>query len=269
MTQRDSMEVDIVCVGFGPATAGFLTALSKGMAESGIMLNVLAYERADDIGFGVSGVVTRGRGIRETLPHLDPSAIPMATEVVQEKVAYLLDPHGASRRSAALRAADTLARGLGQTRDLAVELPYIPPFLHKQGGLILSLGQFMQWVGGEIAATGMVQVWPGMPVEEALIEDGAVRGVRLCDQGVAKDGTPDGGYMPGMEIRARLTVVGDGPVGAVGRQLDREFGLPDGHHQREWAVGMKMVVDLPEGSTLQPGTVLHTLGYPEPEIFGF
>ena len=28
-------------------------------------------------------------------------------------------------------------------------------------------------------------------------------------------------------------------------------------------------VDLPEGSGLTPGTVLHTFGYPEPEIFGF
>jgi electron-transferring-flavoprotein dehydrogenase len=162
-----------------------------------------------------------------------------------------------------------MVRGLGQHRDLGVELPYIPPFLHKQGGLVLSLGQFMQWVGGELAMTGMVQVWPGMPVEEALIENGAVRGVRLCDQGVDRNGAPDAGYMPGMEIRAALTVVGDGPVGAVGRQLDREFGLPAGHHQREWAVGMKMVLDLPEGSALQPGTVFHTFGYPEPEIFGF
>jgi electron-transferring-flavoprotein dehydrogenase len=72
-----------------------------------------------------------------------------------------------------------------------------------------------------------------------------------------------------MEIHAALTVVGDGPVGAVGRQLDEEFGLPDGHHQHEWAVGMKMVVDLPEDTSLEPGTVLHTFGYPEPEIFGF
>jgi electron-transferring-flavoprotein dehydrogenase len=32
---------------------------------------------------------------------------------------------------------------------------------------------------------------------------------------------------------------------------------------------MKFVVDLPEDTPLQPGTVLHTLGFPEPEIFGF
>ncbi len=30
-----------------------------------------------------------------------------------------------------------------------------------------------------------------------------------------------------------------------------------------------MVVELPDTCTLEPGTVLHTLGYPEPEIFGF
>jgi electron-transferring-flavoprotein dehydrogenase len=75
--------------------------------------------------------------------------------------------------------------------------------------------------------------------------------------------------MPGMDIRAQLTVVGDGPVGAVGRKLDETLGLPTGNHAREWAVGMKMVVDLPEGCRLKEGTVLHTLGYPEPEIFGF
>jgi electron-transferring-flavoprotein dehydrogenase len=32
---------------------------------------------------------------------------------------------------------------------------------------------------------------------------------------------------------------------------------------------MKMVVDLPPSCSLEPGTVLHTFGFPEPEIFGF
>ena len=96
-----------------------------------------------------------------------------------------------------------------------------------------------------------------------------VVGVRLLDQGVDKKGNPSDGFMPGMDIHAALTVVGDGPVGPIGRQLDEHFGLPDGHHTRDWAVGMKFVVDLPEDTPLKPGTVLHTFGYPEPEIFGF
>ncbi|MCP5118233.1 MAG: 4Fe-4S ferredoxin, partial [bacterium] len=117
--------------------------------------------------------------------------------------------------------------------------------------------------------SGAVQIWPGSPVSEPLIEENRVGGVRLMDQGVDRDGKPADGYMPGMDIRAALTVVADGPVGPVGRKIDEHFGMPDGHTKHEWAVGMKLVVDLPEDTDLEPGTVLHTLGFPEPEIFGF
>jgi len=72
-----------------------------------------------------------------------------------------------------------------------------------------------------------------------------------------------------MDIRAALTVVGDGPVGAISQQLDAAFGLPEGHRRREWGLGMKMVVDLPESADLAPVRYFHTIGYPEPEIFGF
>jgi len=281
---RQRIDADIVCVGFGPATAGFLTTLSKQLVnqdgtpavESAVMPGmppqVLCYERADDIGFGVSGVVTRARGLRASFPGLDPKDIPMAAPVTEEKVVYLLDPIGASRRSRTLRAADACIRalrGLLPFQDGAVELPWSPPFLHKTGGLVLSMGQFMQWVGAQIQSTGAVQIWPGTPVAEALIEDHRVTGVRLLDQGVDKQGKPGDGFMPGMDIHAALTVVGDGPVGPIGQQLDAQFGLPDGHHTRDWAVGMKFVVDLPADTALQPGTVLHTFGFPEPEIFGF
>jgi len=114
-----------------------------------------------------------------------------------------------------------------------------------------------------------VQIWPGMPVAEPLIEGDAVAGVRLADQGTDLQGHPEGGFTPGMDLRAALTVVGDGPVGAVGRKIDAHIGMPQGHESREWALGMKMVIELREDSGLEPGTVLHTIGFPEPEIFGF
>jgi electron-transferring-flavoprotein dehydrogenase len=280
---RQTMETDIVCTGFGPATAGFLSTLAphilnpdgtpaiESPSAPGMPLQVMCYERADGIGFTVSGVVTRARGIRATLPDAKLAEIPMATPVADEKVVYLLDPIGASRRSAALHAADAVVRTVHMGSEHAIELPYSPPFLEKHGGWVFSLGQFLQYVGNELMATGAVQVWPGMPVAEAILDEKGERvcGVRLVDQGVNREGRPDAGFMPGMDIRAALTVVGDGPVGAVGRQLDKQFGLPPGHHQREWALGMKMVVDLPPECTLAPGTVIHTFGYPEPEIFGF
>lgn len=309
------MDADIVCVGFGPATAGFLATLSKQLTnpdgtpvvESAVMPGmppqVLCYERADDIGFGVSGVVTKARALRASFPELETTGIPMAAPVGEEKVLYLLDPHGASRRSATLRLADAFVRAAKFALPFehhALNLPWTPAFLHKHGGMVLSMGQFMQWVGAQVQSTGTVQIWPGTPVKEALIEErGAILenavaadvsplqlnsgklepthvgcyksvvGVRLLDQGVTKTGAPSDGFTPGMDIHAALTVVGDGPVGPIGQQLDTEFGLPPEHHTRDWAIGMKFVVDLPEDTTLKPGTVLHTFGYPEPEIFGF
>ena len=78
------MEVDIACVGFGPAMGGFLTTLTQAWSENpadpafeskaapGMPLQVLCYERADDLAAGVSGVVTRARGIRASFPALEP-----------------------------------------------------------------------------------------------------------------------------------------------------------------------------------------------------
>src|SRR5260370_38601086 len=126
---RTTMDVDFGWVGFGPATAGFLTTLSRQLVNldgspaiesptnPGLPLQVACYERADDIAFGVSGVVTRARGIRATLPELDPRQIPMAGPVTEEKVIYLLDPKRASRRSASLRLGDRLLRMLGLPRN--------------------------------------------------------------------------------------------------------------------------------------------------------
>jgi len=286
--ERQQMSVDIVGVGFGPAMGGFLTTLSRHLltedgtprfesaVSPGMPLQVICYERADGAGFGVSGAVTRGRGIRASFPDADLAQIPMAIPVAEEKLIYLLDPIGASRRSLGMRMADFKTRLLGSlvgARDYAVELPFTPKFMRKHEGLILSLGQFNQWVSDQVTSSGIIQLWPGMPVSEPIIESiaegEAVSGIRLADQGVSLDGAPGEGFMPGMDVRAALTVVADGPVGAVGRQLDAHFGLPAGNHQREWALGMKMVVELREDSGLQPGTVLHTLGFPEPEIFGF
>jgi electron-transferring-flavoprotein dehydrogenase len=282
--ERQTMEVDIACAGFGPAMGGFLTTLTREWTEHpedpafeskampGMPLQVLCYERADDIASGVSGVVTKAKGIRASFPELNPAEIPMAADVKQERVFYLLDPVGASRRSPLLRLGDKVLRAAGSllgVKDHAFELPWTPAFLHKHGGLVLSMGQFNQWIGSQLMGTGLVQIWPGTPVSEPIFSGNGVKGLRLTDQGVDRDGAPADGFMAGMDVLAQLTVVGDGPVGAVGQALDEHLGLPVGHARREWALGMKMVIELPEDSPLEPGTVWHSFGYPEPEIFGF
>ncbi len=281
---RQSMDVDIACVGFGPAMGGFLSTLAPKLlaedgapaVESGVMPGmppqVMCYERADDVSFGVSGVVTQARGIKSTFRDLKPGDIPTAAAVGEERVLYLLDPVGASRRPFLMKTADVFLRmlkGILGIKHHAFKLPWIPKFLRKDNGFVFSLGQFNQWVSGKVMETGLVQVWPSTPVEDVLIEGDKVEGVRLIDQGVDRKGTPSDAFLPGMDIKAALTVIADGPVGPIGQKIDDHFGMPDGHHKREWALGAKMVIELRDGVDLKPGTVLHTFGYPEPEIFGF
>src|SRR3954467_104644 len=91
--ERASIEAGTAWVGFGPATAGFLTTLNRAWMENpadpifeskvapGLPLQVLCYERADDIAAGVSGVVTAAHGIRASFPNLNPADIPMAAPV--------------------------------------------------------------------------------------------------------------------------------------------------------------------------------------------
>ncbi|MEI9976197.1 MAG: hypothetical protein WDO73_31600 [Ignavibacteriota bacterium] len=270
--ERQAMDVDIACVGFGPATAGFLAELSKNLvnpdgspaiesrAMPGLPLQVVCYERADDVGFGVSGVVTRARGIRATLPELNFSQIPMAARVVDEKVVYLLDPIGASRRSLTLRLADRAIRTLHLHRDLGFELPYVPPFLRKDGGLVLSIGQFMQHMAGEISGSGLVQIWPGMPVAEALAE---------------KWGASRESAWP---IRARSWVWiftppsrlwGDGPVGRGGaatRPASWYARRPSSSRVGAWDEVRGRSAGVDEINS-RHGVPHHRLS--EPEIFGF
>ena len=151
------------------------------------------------------------------------------------------------------------------------KLPWTPPFLHKHGGLVLSMGQFMQWVGAQVQSTGTVQIWPGTPVAAGAHRRRTKSSASACStRAWTSKASPADGFMPGMDIHAALTVVGDGPVGPIGQQLDAQFGLPEGHHTRDWAVGMKFVVDLPEDTHARnPAPSCTRSAIPEPEIFGF
>jgi electron-transferring-flavoprotein dehydrogenase len=216
--------------------------------------------------------VTRARSLKSSFPSVDPSQIPLGTKVTREKTVYLADPLGVSRRPLPFQAVDAVMRTFAwllPVQHEAIELPWTPAFLHKSDGWVLSMGQFMQWVSSQVQASGVAQIWPASPVAGVVTQQGAVRGIQLMDQGTDRLGNPAPGFLPGMKVRAALTVVGDGPVGVVGQQLDAASPPSPTGRSDEWAVGMKFVVDLPASSTLQPGTVIHTIGYPEPEIFGF
>ena len=186
------LDADIVCVGFGPAVGGFLTTLTRALATpEGMAISsrampemppqILCYERADDIAFGVSGVVTRGRAIRASFPELnggrDPHGCPRRRREDRLPARSMRRLAPAGPDATGRQGCSKPAAGCSACREHAWELPFCPPFLHKKDGFIFSLGQFNQWVGQQVMMSGLAQIWPSTPVADPIIEDGKVAGV--------------------------------------------------------------------------------------------
>ncbi len=266
----NSIKTNIVCVGFGPASAGFLLTLNEFLSDSGLNSpEIICYERADDLGFSVSGVVSKCKSIKKSIP--DIHSIPLLSEVSSEKLVYLFDPFNASRRSKTLKIFENVLKTLKPktaSETFSFEFPFIPSFMNKKGGYVFSLGQFLSFVGNKIMSSGRIQIWPASPVERPIVENKKIIGVKLVDQGVDKFGNPQTNYLPGLSVYSDLVVLGDGPYGPVGRILDDLFNRKS-HYVEDWALGMKFTLELENDSILEKGSVIHTVGYPEPEIFGF
>jgi electron-transferring-flavoprotein dehydrogenase len=146
-------------------------------------------------------------------------------------------------------------------------LPVVPPPLRNHGCHIGSLSALVRWLAGQVEAEG-VDLFTGFAGQEVLFEGTRVRGVRTGDRGVARDGSAKAGYEPGVDIHARVTIFCDGVRGNLTKQVVERLGLDAAREPQQYAVGLKELWDVPP-DRLEPGTVIHTLGYPlRQEEFG-
>ena len=105
-------------------------------------------------------------------------------------------------------------------------------------------------------------MFAGFAAAEALFDDqGAVKGVRIGDMGVEKNGAPGPNFALGPEIHAKLTIFGEGCRGSVSKQLIRRFELDAGKSPQTYGLGFKELWQLPPGR-VQPGLIQHTVGWP-------
>src|SRR5213075_2364624 len=99
-------------------------------------------------------------------------------------------------------------------------------------------------------------------------ENGRVAGVRIGDKGIDKLGHPKPNYEPGVDVRAKMTILAEGPRGTLTKQLAMMFDLYAGKNPQVYSVGVKELWQLPD-DRFAPGTVIHTLGWPlDMDTFG-
>ncbi|EFX03710.1 electron transfer flavoprotein-ubiquinone oxidoreductase [Grosmannia clavigera kw1407] len=241
--ERESDQVDVCIIGGGPAGLSAAIRLKQLANEAGNEdFRVLLLEKAGEIGAHIlSGAVIQPDAVQELIPNwLDednPDRFEFATPAGKDKMRFL-------------------------TKTMSFPVP-APPQMHNHGNYIVSLNQFVSWLGARAEEVG-VEVYPGFAASEVLYAaDGSVRGVATNDVGIGRDGRPKDSFERGMEFHARVTLFAEGCHGSLTKQVIKRFDLRRDSDLQTYGLGIKEVWDVrPE--VFRRGEIVHSLGYPLP-----
>jgi electron-transferring-flavoprotein dehydrogenase len=253
-SERETLDVDVLFVGGGPAgLAGairlkqLIRAHNETVAREGkgkpLEISVALLEKGREIGsHAISGAVLDPRALRELFPDFQTRGCPLESPVTDDAVWFL-------------------------TRRGRVALPIVPPPLRNHGNYVASLGKMVRWMAQQAEQEG-VDLFPGFAAALPLIEGDRVVGVRTGDRGIDRHGNRKANYEPGIDVRAKVTVLAEGPRGTLTKMLVEKLRLDEGRAPQVYAVGIKEVWECPRG-TLPKGRVIHTMGHPlDRDTFG-
>ena len=90
----------------------------------------------------------------------------------------------------------------------------------------------------------------------------SVGGIATNDVGIGKDGKPKENFQRGMELRAKVTLFGEGARGSLSQLLMDRFNLRNSSvDPQSYALGLKEVWEIDEKHH-HAGRIVHTLGWP-------
>ncbi|HEY0799363.1 MAG TPA: electron transfer flavoprotein-ubiquinone oxidoreductase, partial [Steroidobacteraceae bacterium] len=239
-SQRDVMEYEVAIVGAGPA--GLACAIRLKQLKPSLSVCVL--EKAASLGaHSLSGAVMEPAPLDELLPSWRDNPPEVCVPAAQDDFMFM-------------------------TRNKRYRSPITPPQMNNHGNFIISLGQLVPILGAEAEKLG-VDVFPGFAAAEALFDQaGAVKGVRIGDMGLQKNGEPGPNFALGPEIHAKITMFCEGCRGSTSKQLIARYKLDAGKSPQTYGLGIKELWQLPPGR-VQPGLIQHTAGWPlDSSIYG-
>ena len=81
---------------------------------------------------------------------------------------------------------------------------------------------------------------PEFPGADILFDDAdRVVGVRTGDKGIDKEGKRKVNFEPGVDLTAKVTVLGEGPRGSLVKQLMKRLGLDERKAPQVYSLGVK------------------------------
>ena len=234
--ERETMDVDVVIVGAGPAG---LSAAIRLKQLGGDDLNVVVLEKGSEVGAHIlSGAVLDPSGLTALIPDWKEKGAPLNVPVTADN--FLV---------------------LGAAGDLRIPNFPMPPLMDNHGNYIVSMGNVCRWMAEQAEALG-VEIFPGMACSELVYgENGEVVGVVAGEFGKNPDGTPGPSYEPGMELRGKYVMLAEGVRGSLSKVAIQKFGLSDGKEPQKYGLGMKEVWEI-DPAKHREGEVTHTMGWP-------
>jgi electron-transferring-flavoprotein dehydrogenase len=246
-SEREILEMDVLLVGAGPANLACALQLSRLISAHNLHvkqsggnaldeMNIAVIEKASEIGaHQLSGAVLDPISLGELIPDFRNEGAPLEAPVGEEHVYFLS------------------ARG-------KLEMPILPPPLRNHGNYVVSLNKLVRWLGEKCEEAG-VNIFPEFPGAEMLYDGNAVIGVRTGDKGIDKSGKQKANYEPGVDIAAKVTVLGEGVRGSLAKQMIERLKLDRDSDPQVYSVGIKELWEMPD-DRFAPGSVIHTMGWP-------